>query len=603
MPLLPDQAPKKKRKVLQHEKLYLEALPKGTKYSKSLMHRDTIAFVTVTPHTDFLITSSVDGVVKFWKKQSVGIEFVKMFRAHVGEIRGVSVSADGRSFASIGMDKTVKIFDVVTFDLLATIPLSLTPLCVCWVHRKGAPLPLLAISDEVNSTISIYDGRGEQHTPLHTVTNVHRKSVTLMAYNDKYDCVISVDDGGMVEYWRPSGNFDKPPNVFDLKSDTNLFDFKKNKCVPISLTISPTGAAWSTFSHPDRLIRVFDFCTAKLIKTYDESISTLSTRQQSLPASSVHKLEDLDFGRRLAIERDIDSKSPSPVIRTTIAFDETGYFLIYGSLVGIKVINTITHNCLRLYGRDDGFRAINIAIYQGAPKRKEVMTVEMAASSNPLLEEGEERDPIIFATGWSKQRFYMFTNDTSVSKSDRDILNERPLAASGTDAAAAAAAAAKKQEAAAPTACILHTTMGDIHLRLFPEHAPKAVENFTTHARNGYYNGTIFHRVIRKFMIQGGDPLGDGTGGDSIWGREFEDEICDELKHDRPYTLSMANAGRNTNGSQFFITTEKCPWLDGKHTIFGRAVQGLDVVHRIENVRTFKDKPETDIEIVSITVL
>jgi len=106
------------------------------------------------------------------------------------------------------------------------------------------------------------------------------------------------------------------------------------------------------------------------------------------------------------------------------------------------------------------------------------------------------------------------------------------------------------------TAATIHTTYGDIHIRLFPDAAPKAVENFVTHAKNGYYNGIIFHRVIRKFMIQTGDPLGDGTGGESIWGREFEDEFS-SLKHDKPYTVSMANAGPNSNGSQFFITTEK----------------------------------------------
>ena len=102
-------------------------------------------------------------------------------------------------------------------------------------------------------------------------------------------------------------------------------------------------------------------------------------------------------------------------------------------------------------------------------------------------------------------------------------------------------------------------------------------------------------------MIQCGDPLGDGTGGESIWGTEFADEFS-ALKHDKPYTISMANAGPNTNGSQFFITTERTPWLDKKHTIFGRAVQGLDVVHRIENARVYKEKPEEDIKIVSIDI-
>ncbi len=103
-------------------------------------------------------------------------------------------------------------------------------------------------------------------------------------------------------------------------------------------------------------------------------------------------------------------------------------------------------------------------------------------------------------------------------------------------------------------------------------------------------------------MIQTGDPLGDGTAGESIWGKEFEDEFS-TLKHDKPYTVSMANAGPNTNGSQFFITCiDKAPWLDGKHTIFGRAVQGLDVVHRIENVKVYKEKPEEDIKIISISI-
>ena len=103
------------------------------------------------------------------------------------------------------------------------------------MHKKGAPLPLLAVTDDTNPSIAIYDGRGQQQTPLEVVIKIHGKAVTLMAYNDKYDCAVSVDDGGMVEYWRPSGSFDKPPNVFGLKSDTNLFDFKKVFTIHLSL--------------------------------------------------------------------------------------------------------------------------------------------------------------------------------------------------------------------------------------------------------------------------------------------------------------------------------------------------------------------------------
>ena len=117
-PALPSNAPKKKRRKLPYEKLYISAIPASPRYSKSLMHKDQLSFVTITPLTDFLITSSVDGVVKFWKKVAVGIESVKEFRAHIGEIKSVSISQDGRSFATAGADKTIKIFDVITFGVV-----------------------------------------------------------------------------------------------------------------------------------------------------------------------------------------------------------------------------------------------------------------------------------------------------------------------------------------------------------------------------------------------------------------------------------------------------------------------------------------------------
>lgn len=151
---------------------------------------------------------------------------------------------------------------------------------------------------------------------------------------------------------------------------------------------------------------------------------------------------------------------------------------------------------------------------------------------------------------------------------------------------------------------ILKTNAGDIHLRLFPEHAPKAVESFSGLVGKGYYNGIIFHRVIPEFMIQGGDPTGTGRGGESLWGRPFEDECTPELRFTKKGLLAMANAGPNTNGSQFFITTAATPWLDGRHTIFGEVVEGYDVVEAIERTATRPDdRPLEDQKILEAVLL
>ena len=180
---------------------------------------------------------------------------------------------------------------------------------------------------------------------------------------------------------------------------------------------------------------------------------------------------------------------------------------------------------------------------------------------------------------------------------------------------------------------LMHTNMGDIEIKLFPTLAPKTVENFTTHAKNGYYNGIVFHRVIKDFMIQGGDPTATGMGGESIWGHSFEDEFTPEL-HNLRGALCMANAGPNTNGSQFFIVqasevpaamldqmraladrgfpteiTEAyasmggTPWLDFRHTVFGQVVNGMDTVDAIANVEVAgADKPVNDVVINGIEI-
>lgn len=183
------------------------------------------------------------------------------------------------------------------------------------------------------------------------------------------------------------------------------------------------------------------------------------------------------------------------------------------------------------------------------------------------------------------------------------------------------------------TVAVMHTNMGDVKILLFPQFAKRTVENFVTHAKNGYYNGVTFHRVIKDFMIQGGDPTATGCGGESIWGSNFEDEFSPEL-HNIRGALSMANAGPNTNGSQFFIvqastvmpqfipqmealigrgftessvenykTLGGTPHLDFRHTVFGQVFEGMDIVDKIAEVETDNnDKPKSDVVIESIDV-
>ncbi len=145
------------------------------------------------------------------------------------------------------------------------------------------------------------------------------------------------------------------------------------------------------------------------------------------------------------------------------------------------------------------------------------------------------------------------------------------------------------------------TNAGTIRIELDDAKAPASVENFLAYVRAGHYDGTVFHRVIEGFMIQGGDPLGTGTGGP---GYKFADEFSPRLRHSKPGLLSMANAGPNTNGSQFFITLAATPWLDNKHSIFGEVVEGMDVVEKIGATATSKpgDRPLKPISITSVKI-
>ncbi|KAL5710704.1 peptidylprolyl isomerase [Ranunculus cassubicifolius] len=588
--------PVRSKRPLQFEQAFLDSLPSAHMYEKSFMHRDVVTHVAVSA-AEFFITGSVDGHLKFWKKKTTGIEFAKHFRSHLGPIVGLAVSVDGLLCATISTDHSVKIYDVVNYDIMVMIRLPYIPGTIEGVYQQGNVKAKLAISDRDSAAVHIYDARSGSNDPIIS-REIHMSPIKVMKYNHALNTVVSVDSKGMIEYWCPATlRFPEEGVNFRLMSETDLFEIAKCKTTASAIEVSPDGKQFAITS-PDRRIRVFWYKTGKRRRVYDESLEVAQDNQRS--DAPLYRLEAIDFGRRMAVEREIEKTENVP--QPNAVFDESSNFLIYATLLGIKIVNLHTNKVARILGKvENNDRFLRLALYQGDRSGKKIRKFSTVVNVN----EGKEplTDPTLLCCAFKKHRIYLFSQREPEEPEDaskgRDVFNEKPPA----DELLAVSDIGKSATTSLPENVIMHTTLGDIHLKLYPEECPKTIENFITHCRNGYYDNLIFHRVIKGFMIQTGDPLGDGTGGQSIWGREFEDEFHKSLRHDRPFTVSMANAGPNTNGSQFFITTVATPWLDSKHTVFGRVSKGMDVVQGIEKVKTDKgDKPYQDVKILNVTV-
>ena len=590
---------------------------------KSYMHRDVITHVAAGSKTDFIVTASREGGIKFWKKKydvsKLAFEFVKVFRAHLCPVAAMSISQDGRWLVTAAEDMSAKIYDIASFDMVAMIKLHAKPTCVCWMREKASSD---AKGGEASLRLAVALSTCEVHVVDHTdcvstgenagkVFKGHRSPVVAMEYSTIHNVVVSIDARGVIEYWRLDVDtglqgFPKDACGFRYKTDTHLFELAKKKCTAVSLTMSPDENLFACVCS-DARIRVFVLRTGKMKRCYDETLDAA----QEFQNQSDFALEAIDFGRRFAIEKKFqsrlqqsfnggaDASEEEAIAMPNAVFDDSGQFIIYASLLGIKIINVHTNRVCAILGRlENTERFTYVALHQGQSTLKQAL--KSAKEASP------QTDPVIFAAAIEKQRFYMFTRrepeDTDDLTLGRDIFNEKPDETLD-DFLPKGAKGSQKRAEGLETNATIHTTCGDIHLTLFPNECSKTCENFITHSKGGYYNGVIFHRVIKGFMIQTGDPDGNGTGGESIWGEEFEDEFHESLRHDRPYTLSMANCGPNTNGSQFFITTVACPWLNDKHTVFGRVVKGMDVVYAIERSKTDQnDKPLEDIKIVNIAI-
>ncbi|MEN2496604.1 MAG: Peptidylprolyl isomerase domain and WD repeat containing protein 1 [Marteilia pararefringens] len=583
----------------------------GRLYERSFMHTSNVNFVRFCNSNGFLITIANNGSLKFWaKKTPDGIEFVKHFQAHVGNILNYDVNYDETLLITIGVDKFLKVYSITDFDMINVVMFDKDLKCCTWIYGKGDVSQEIAIAFNNCQEIHIFDyGYIEAKSPMRIIST-HFAPIQSIAFDNINKICFSTDEKGILNFWHNSSQdfeFPKKHLNFEFNSDTDFFEFVTNNFKPTSMQISP-DCEIICFRCSDDHIRIYDIKEGKKLFEINESTQCYVDNQNLYP-----EIPNLDFGHKVVIEKELDKSGDKKL--SNIIFDSTSRFLIFASLAGIRVLDLQRGEFVNTsFGPNENIRFLNISLFEKSGKDKLSNSIEMLMNRNNEQASKNIDDPTIVATGFNNKRFFLFTkrlpltNSGSQSSSvGRDIYNEKP-----SHEEILTALKSKEQQkinknsepSAMAESAVIHTTMGDINVNFFKTIAPRAVENFTKHSENKYFNNHIFHRVIKGFIIQTGDPIGTGTGGESIWGDEFEDEFDPNVKHDRPYMLSMANAGKNTNGSQFFITLMAAPFLDNKHTIFGEVKSGTQVVHNINKIATDSDtdKPLDDVKIVSITL-
>lgn len=466
------------KQASQFEPMYLEALPSAEYYEHSYMHRDIVTHVAVSKASEFLITGSCDGHVKFWKKMPKAVEFVKHYQAHLGPLNDLVVSPDEKLLVTTSSDRTVKVFEIAGFDMSNMLAVPFEPNRAVWLTVRGV-CDRFAVSDAHAGAIRIYkaDSAGQAVEEV----GLHASPVRCMAINPMHNAVISADAKGMLEYW-DAAHHGLPAGIsWAYKSDTSLYSLLQAHTQPTNITISPDGRLFAVTAR-DKKIRLFRYSTAKIIKIFDEAASVYS---------SCSALDETELGKRMAVEREVEA-NPEFLDKINIAFDASSSLMLFSTLRGIKVVSLDTNKVLRVIGGGEkAERFLSIALYQGVPAVDQQLLLARGGSTTQTADEMHasltQPDPTIFATSVKRRRFYCLSSrEPDESTESRDKFNELP-----TEEERSAAPAAEKLSL--PSEVILHTTMGDITIKLFHD-VPVTIENFTTHCKNGYYDNIIFHR-------------------------------------------------------------------------------------------------------------
>ena len=540
------------------------------------------------------------------------LEFVKSFTAHE-QLQGLAMEDDWcASLGSDEIQiYDVRLFDSLSIVNSKPAP-NVTYAHAAWFGFGPELAKALAVAVQESGAIYLYSTIS--HSWMKQVITVHGKNpVTAMVYDKVHHCMITADRAGILELWDCEGTATQERTLdssldedneattdtsinwevggaltnkshgvsYASKLDTDLYALVKKKTFAIDIAISGALRAshFAVYCQDDR-IRIFDFETGRIVVAYDERLKTYDKIYHKPP----FQLDSMEYGTRAAKERQIkkdhedNNTHKGPAI---LAFDVSGKYLVVSTMMGIKVIDwhPKRHKLVCIVGNSDAsqLRFSKICLCPGPPQidtqmelarrqqnSKASASVSKKNSNGTSAEDLIKTDALLIAQAHEQRRLYVFSQydvvDDPQAPTDiltrRDIWNEAPSSHDYITAATASTSAGPGEnlqqylKSATTIKAILRTTMGDIHLQLFAKQAPRTTENFVVHARSHYYDNVIFHRVLKGFMIQTGDPLGDGTGGESIWGGDFNDEFVPGLRHDRPFVLSMANAGPNTNGSQ-----------------------------------------------------
>ena len=552
----------------------LEEIPSSVHYQVSFMHKATVTHVISSARYGYVITACEEGIVKFWKRTSTTavqdstnnkgggggggggkeqstttpcLEFVKSFTAHIGPLVVLCIDESDDTIASIGKDDgLIKFYDVSTFDAKSMIKTTTTEFGRAATFLKDSSQELLlAISHTSDGNISIYS---VATLALVQTLSLHSKPVTALAYNSQHKCCISGDEMGILEIWDATQGATGEGHVvgapcslarnqieYPSKMDTDLYSLAKKKTYPRCISIS---ARYFVVYGADHKVRIFNLSTAKIEVRYDERLSVYSSKD-----FSNYGMDSIEFGKRAATEREMEDQDQplTHLPSNLVQMDPSEKFLLVSTMIGIKIIDWKQNKLVKVIGQADAsqYRFLSFCLCLGDAKMNQQMQLARGTGNSSVAmgdKKDEANNSIVVALAYQQRRFYVFSHSDPLleqqeegsgtdTTTNRDIWNEAPTAQDQllvSEGGHGGISESKNMSKA-----ILRTTKGDIHIKLFPE-VQKTLENFCEHARSGYYDGVLFHRVISSFMLQTGDPLGDGTGGESIWGGEFEDEFVRE---------------------------------------------------------------------------